>query len=229
MTFVAFEADPAPFEFEPRSLALLMIDMQRDFLEKEGFGDRMGYDFKLLRLVIEPCRSVLEAARKAGILVIHTREGFRPNLDDASPSKLNRSYNGVGIGTPGPLGRALVRGEPGHDIIPELKPLPTETVVDKPGHGAFYATDLDLILRNRGINQLLVCGVTTENCIQSTLREAKDRGYPSLLLEDCTASYVPELYRASLLMLRSQGGLLGWVSNSHAVVRVLETLDSDPK
>jgi biuret amidohydrolase len=225
MTPLSFEADPYPFEFTPQSVALLMIDMQRDFLDPDGFGDRMGYDISLLRRTIEPCLRVLNAARKAGILVIHTREGFRPNLADASPSKLNRSFKGVGLGIPGPLGRALVRGEPGHDIIPELYPLPTESVVDKPGHGAFYSTDLDLILRNRGINQLIVCGVTTENCIHSTIREAKDRGYRSLLLEDCTGSFVPEFYRVGVSMIRSQGGLLGWVSTSDAVVRVLETLN----
>lgn len=219
-----FEADPSPFEFQPETLVLLMIDMQRDFLDPGGFGDRMGYDISLLRCTIEPCQRVLEAARKAGILVIHTREGFRPNLQDASPSKLNRSFHGIGLGTAGPLGRALVRGEPGHDLIPELYPNPNESVIDKPGHGAFYSTDLDLILRNRGINQLVICGVTTENCIHSTAREAKDRGYRCAVLEDCTASYIPELYRAGILMLKSQGGLLGWVSNSAAVVKVLNTL-----
>lgn len=224
MNTLFFDSDPAPFDFQPESLALVMIDMQRDFLDAGGFGDRMGYDVSLLRRIVEPCQRVLEAARQAGILVVHTREGFRTNLLDASPAKLNRSFNDVGIGSEGPLGRALVRGEPGHDLIPELYPLPAETVVDKPGHGAFYSTDIDLIFRNQGINQILLCGVTTENCVQSTAREAKDRGYRCLILEDCTASYLPELYQASILMWKSQGGLLGRVSNSEAVISVLQTL-----
>lgn len=221
MEFLEIKAEPQNFRFEIESLALIMIDMQADFLDKNGFGDRMGYDVSNLRHVIEPCSRILNAARKAGFLILHTREGFRPNLDDASPSKLNRSFKGVGLGTAGPLGRALIRGEPGHDIIEELYPLPTESVIDKPSHGAFYSTDLDLILRNRGIKQLIICGVTTENCIQSTVREAKDRGYQCLILEDCTASYVPEFHAASMMMFKSQGGLLGSVSNSGFVLETL--------
>lgn len=218
MTSQMIKAEPNDFVFDPNSIALLMIDMQSDFLAKDGFGDRMGYDISLLRSVIIPCQQVLEAARKATLLVVHTREGFRSNLADASSSKLNRSFKGIGLGTKGPLGRALIRGEAGHDIIEELYPLPDESVVDKPGHGAFFATDLDLILRNRDIKQLIICGVTTENCIQSTAREAKDRGYRCLVLEDCTASYVPELHNASIEMLKSQGGLLGTVSNATNVL-----------
>ena len=222
MTPITIQAEPLGFPFDPATTALLMIDMQRDFLEEGGFGDRMGYDVNLLRKTIEPNRKILDAARRAGLLIIHTREGFRPDLTDASPSKLNRSYEEVGLGSEGPLGRALVRGERGHDIIEELYPVAGEPVIDKPGHGAFYATELDLILRNRDIKRLIICGVTTENCIHSTAREAKDRGYACLVLEDCVASYVPEFQRVGIDMFRSQGGLLGKVSTSKHVLEALE-------
>lgn len=224
MELLEIKAEPKNFRFDIGSLALIMIDLQLDFLEKNGFGDRMGYDVSILQKVIEPCSKVLKTAREMGLLVIHTREGFRPNLDDAAPFKLNRSFNGIGLGTEGPLGRALIRGEAGHDIVEELYPLSNESIIDKPGHGAFYSTDLDLILRNREIKQLIICGVTTENCIQSTAREAKDRGYQCLILEDCTASFVPEFHAASMLMFKSQGGLLGSVSDAESVIKTLSSL-----
>ena len=224
MTALSIRAEPYEFAFDPATTAFLLIDMQRDFLEKDGFGDRMGYDVSLLRTTIRPNQAVLDCARKTEMLIIHTREGFRPDLTDASPSKLNRSFKGVGLGSEGPLGRALVRGERGHDIVEELYPLPHEPVIDKPGHGAFYATELNLILSNHGIKRLIVAGVTTENCIHSTVREAKDRGYECLVLEDCVASYVPELQKAGIEMFKSQGGLLGRVSNSREVIKALSEL-----
>lgn len=227
MSTRSIQAEPHDFPFDRGTTALLLIDMQRDFLDEGGFGDRMGYDISLLRRTIAPNRQLLDAARKAGLLIIHTREGFRPDLTDASPSKLNRSFEDVGLGSKGPLGRALIRGEEGHDIIAELYPLPDEPVIDKPGHGAFFATELDLILRNHDIKRLVICGVTTENCIHSTAREAKDRGYECLVLEDCVASYVPEFQRVGIEMFKSQGGLLGRVSTSAHVLEVLEGVMRD--
>ena len=165
----------------------------------------------LLRKAMPPTMRVLDAARKAGILVIHTREGHRPDLADLPPAKKARGRLATGIGDPGPMGRILVRGEHGHDIIDELKPAPGEPVVDKPGKGAFYATDLDAILKSRGVRQLIVCGVTTEVCVNTTVREANDRGYDCLVLDDCVASYFPEFQRSALEMVKAQGGIFGWV------------------
>ena len=218
-------AEPDPFEFQLDSTALLIVDMQRDFLEKGGFADLMGYDVSQMEGAIRHCKLVLEAARKAGLFIIHTREGFRPDLSDAAPIKLARSYNDIGVGDPGPLGRVLVRGEPGHDIIPELYPQPGEPVIDKPGHGAFYATDLEMILENRGIKNLIICGVVTEVCVHSTLREAKDRGYACLVLEDCVGSYSAEFHRVSIEIVKTQGGLFGKVSTSAQLLRVLKGQD----
>jgi len=214
MAIMHFEAEPYPLAFEHASTALLMIDMQRDFVEPGGFGEMLGNDVSLLRSTIEPCQRVLEAARQAGITVIHTREGHRSDLTDAPPSKLRRGRLEIGIGDKGPMGRVLVRGEHGHDIIPELYPLPSEPVIDKPGKGAFHETDLNLILRNRGIKTLIVCGVTTEVCVHTTVREANDRGYDCLVLEDCVGSYFPEFQVAALAMIKAQGGIFGWVSDS---------------
>ncbi len=216
-----FEAEPYPLPFEPAATALLIIDMQRDFLEPGGFGEMLGNDVSLLRTTIEPCTLVLKAARNAGLTVIHTREGHRPDLTDAPPSKLARGGLEVGIGDPGPMGRILVRGEPGHDIIPELAPGAHEPVVDKPGKGAFYETDLDLILQNRGITTLIVCGVTTEVCVHTTVRQANDRGYECLVLADCVGSYFPEFQRVGLEMIKAQGGIFGWVSDSARAVQAL--------
>jgi nicotinamidase-related amidase len=213
-TTITLEAEPYELTFAPASTALLMIDMQRDFLEPGGFGEMLGNDVSLLRTTIEPCRKVLAAARKAEITVIHTREGHRPDLTDAPPSKLKRGKLATGIGDQGPMGRVLVRGEPGHDIIPELAPLEQEPVVDKPGKGAFYETDLDLLLHNRGIKTLIVCGVTTEVCVHTTVRPANDRGFDCVVLADCVGSYFPEFQRVGLEMIKAQGGIFGWVSDA---------------
>lgn len=217
-----FKAEPYELNFDFTSTALLMIDMQRDFVEPGGFGEMLGNDVSLLRSAIEPCKRVLETARKVRMFVIHTREGHRPDLADLPQSKKERGHLKTGIGDLGPMGRILVRGEIGHDIIPELYPTEGEPVVDKPGKGAFYDTDLLSILRNRNIKTLIVCGVTTEVCVNTTVREANDRGFNVIVPEDCTASYFPEFKRVALEMVKAQGGIFGWVSNSDNVVKGLE-------
>ena len=219
------EAEPYEFEFDARACALVIIDMQRDFVDAGGFGEALGNDVSLLRKAIAPTKKVLEAARSRRLLVIHTREGHRADLSDLPQSKKLRGRLKAGIGDPGPMGRILVRGEYGHDIVDELKPLPGEPVVDKPGKGAFYATDLDSMLRNRGIRSLVVCGVTTEVCVNTTVREANDRGYDCLVLEDCVGSYFPEFQAAALNMIKAQGGIFGWVSDSK---KFLEGLKGRP-
>jgi biuret amidohydrolase len=216
-------AKPYPYECEPEQTALLIIDMQRDFVEPGGFGEALGNDTSLLRRVVAPTQKVLEAARAHGLLVVHTREGHRPDLADCPPSKLARGHLARGIGDPGPMGRILVRGERGHDIVDELAPVPGEVVVDKPGKGAFYATDLDAVLRNRSITSLIVCGVTTEVCVHTTVREANDRGYECLVVEDCVGSYFPEFQRAALEMIAAQGGIFGWVAPSWAFLGALSS------
>jgi nicotinamidase-related amidase len=216
------QAEPYDFEFDLDSTALIMIDMQRDFVEPGGFGETLGNDVSLLRSSIEPCKDLLETARKVGMFVIHTREGHRPDLSDLQPAKRDRGNPTLKIGDVGPMGRILVRGEPGHDIIPELYPIEGEPVVDKPGKGAFYGTDLLGILRNRNIKKLIVCGVTTEVCVHTTVREANDRGFDALVPADCTASYFPEFKRVALEMIKAQGGIFGWVSDSDKVVKGLE-------
>jgi len=208
------QAEPYEFAFAPSTAALVIIDMQRDFVDAGGFGELLGNDVSLLRKAIAPTKRVLDAARERGLLVIHTREGHRPDLADLPEAKKLRGRLKTGIGDPGPMGRILVRGERGHDIIDELKPAPGEPVVDKPGKGAFYATDLDSMLHNRGIRSLVVCGVTTEVCVNTTVREANDRGYDCLVLEDCVGSYFPEFQVAALAMIKAQGGIFGWVSDS---------------
>ena len=215
------EAEPYPFDFAPTHAALMIIDMQRDFLEPGGFGESLGNDVRLLRRTIAATRALLAAARAAGLTVIHTREGHRPDLADLPAAKKMRGRPALAIGDEGAMGRLLVRGEPGHDIIPELSPLPGEPVIDKPGKGAFYATDLDAILRNRGIRQLIVCGVTTEVCVNTSVREANDRGYDCLVLADCVGSYFPEFQEAGLAMIKAQGGIFGWVGQSEAVLAAL--------
>jgi len=192
--------------------------MQRDFLEPGGFGAALGNDIFLLRRTIAPIRRVLDTARAAGLSIIHTREGHRPDLADLPPAKKVRGRLAAGIGDPGPMGRILVRGEPGHDIIPELYPLGGEPVVDKPGKGAFFATDLDALLKNRGVAQLIVCGVTTEVCVTTTVREANDRGYDCLVVADCVGSYFPEFQEMGLRMIKAQGGIFGWVATSEAFI-----------
>ncbi len=214
-------AEPYEFEFAPRTCALMIIDMQRDFVNPGGFGEALGNDVSLLRKAIAPTKQVLDAARDKKMLVIHTREGHRPDLSDLPLNKKLRGRLKSGIGDPGPMGRILVRGEYGHDIVDELKPAPGEPVVDKPGKGAFYATDLDSILHSRGVKQLVVCGVTTEVCVNTSVREANDRGYDCLVLEDCVGSYFPAFQTAALNMIMAQGGIFGWVSDS---MRFLDAL-----
>jgi nicotinamidase-related amidase len=223
MKTVTIEAQPNPQSVDLSKTALVIIDMQRDFLEPGGFGAALGNDVTRLRAAVAPCRAVLAAARRAGILVIHTREGHRPDLSDAPPLKVQRGDPALRIGAPGPMGRILVRGEPGHDIIPELYPVDGEPVIDKPGKGAFCQTDLELMLRNRGIETLLVCGVTTEVCVNTTVREANDRGFRCIVIGDCCASYFPEFHEAGLAMIKAQGGIFGWVSASSPLLNALAT------
>ena len=211
------EAQPSPFTFAPESTALLVIDMQRDFLEPGGFGESLGNDVSQLRRTIAPLAAFLTTWRAAGLPVIHTREGHLPDLSDCPPAKLERGAPSMRIGDPGAFGRILIRGEYGHDIIDELRPVPGETVVDKPGKGAFYATELQDLLDKDGIRSLLVAGVTTEVCVHTTVREANDRGYECLVLADCVGSYFPEFQRVGLEMIAAQGGIFGWVAESTSV------------
>ncbi|HEX4248744.1 MAG TPA: isochorismatase family cysteine hydrolase [Pseudonocardia sp.] len=217
----AVPAEPGPFSFDLASTALVIIDMQRDFCEPDGFGETLGNDVSLLRAVIPPLQAVLAAARAAGLTVIHTREGHRPDLSDCPPAKLNRGNPTLRIGDPGPKGRILVRGEYGHDIIDELAPLPGELVVDKPGKGSFHGTSFGAELTARGITSLVVTGVTTEVCVHTTVREANDRGYECLVLSDCVGSYFPEFQRVGLAMIAAQGGIFGWVAPSSALLDAL--------
>src|SRR5215470_6641902 len=221
---ITVEAAPYPFECVPARCALLIIDMQRDFLEAGGFGEMLGNDVSQLRRTIEPNRKLLAAWRTAGLQVMHTREGHRPDLSDLPSAKKIRGRGKTCIGDVGPMGRILVRGEPGHDIIPELYPLPTEPVIDKPGKGAFFATDLHAILQNRGISRLVVTGVTTEVCVNTTVREANDRGYDCLVLEDCVGSYFPEFQDYGLRMIKAQGGIFGWVGHSQQLIAALREI-----
>jgi nicotinamidase-related amidase len=214
-------AEPYPFAFSPATTALLVIDMQRDFVEPGGFGETLGNDVSQLTPVIAPVRAMLDAARAAGMLVVHTREGHRPDLSDCPPSKMRRGRPAQRIGDPGPKGRILIRGEYGHDLLDEVAPAPGEPVIDKPGKGSFYATDLGALLQSRGITSLLVAGVTTEVCVHTTVREANDRGYECLVLSDCVGSYFPEFHRAALAMISAQGGIFGWVAPSVAVLPAL--------
>jgi biuret amidohydrolase len=220
---ITIDAEPAPIEIDTTRTALIIIDMQRDFLEAGGFGEALGNDVSRLAAAVAPCRKVLDAARHAGMLVIHTREGHRPDLSDAPRAKIERGAPSMRIGAPGPMGRILIRGEPGHDIIPELYPAPGEPVIDKPGKGAFYQTDLALLLHNNAIDTLIVCGVTTEVCVNTTVREANDRGYRCIVLGDCCASYFPNFHEAGLAMIKAQGGIFGWVSTSEDFLVALPT------
>jgi nicotinamidase-related amidase len=223
MPKVTIHAEPGPLEVDPARTAIVMIDMQRDFLEPGGFGESLGNDVSLLAKAIAPAKRLLGAARKLGMLIVHTREGHRPDLSDAPPAKVERGSPSVRIGAPGPMGRILIRGEAGHDIIPELAPGPNEPVVDKPGKGAFYATDLQSILQNRGIENLIVGGVTTEVCVHTTVREANDRGYRCIVAGDCCGSYFPEFHEMGLKMIKAQGGIFGWVSDTPRILAALET------
>jgi nicotinamidase-related amidase len=220
---IEIEAEPYPFDLRPAAAALLIIDMQRDFLEPGGFGASLGNDVSLLRATVLPIGTLLAAWRERGLAVVHTREGHRPDLSDLPPAKKQRGQPKLRIGDVGPLGRILIRGESGHAIIPELAPQTGELVIDKPGKGAFWATELHAVLRSRGIEQLIVTGVTTEVCVHTTVREANDRGYDCLVPADCVGSYFPEFHSAGLAMIKAQGGIFGWVSSS---AHVLTTLNS---
>lgn len=216
------DALPFPYAFELGSTALVLIDMQRDFIEPGGFGESLGNDVSLLEAIVPATRAVLQAWRAAGGLVVHTREAHKPDLSDCPPAKRSRGNPGLRIGDPGPMGRILVAGEPGNQIIEALAPADGEIVIDKPGKGAFYATALHEILRERGITHLLFGGVTTEVCVQTSMREANDRGYEGLLLEDCTESYFPAFKAATLEMVRAQGAIVGWTAPSAALLAALD-------
>jgi nicotinamidase-related amidase len=209
---VEVAAQPYPYRFEPRATALIVIDMQRDFIEPGGFGAALGNDVSRLGAIVPTVRALLDWARARPITVLHTREGHRPDLADCPPAKQRRGDPALRIGAKGPMGRILVDGEPGNDIVPALAPAAGEAVIVKPGKGAFWATPLDEMLRARGITHLILAGVTTEVCVQSTMREANDRGYECLLIEDATESYFPEFKRATLEMVRAQGALVGWTA-----------------
>jgi nicotinamidase-related amidase len=212
------DAEPTPYSFDLDSVALLVIDMQRDFLLPGGFGESLGNDVSQLRRTIEPLAALMAGWRAAGLPVIHTREGHRPDLSDCPPAKLARGA----IGQPGAFGRILIRGEYGHDIVDELQPVGDETVIDKPGKGAFYATELSDRLTEAGTKSLIVTGVTTEVCVHTTVREANDRGYECLVLADCVGSYFPEFQRVGLQMIAAQGGIFGWVAESSRVLAAIQ-------
>jgi biuret amidohydrolase len=214
-------ATPFPFPFELKSTALVIIDMQRDFVEPGGFGETLGNDVSLLTAIVPACQAVLRAWRDAGGMVVHTREAHQADLSDCPPAKRNRGNPTLRIGDEGPMGRILVAGEPGNQIIGALAPEPGEIVLDKPGKGAFYATPLQEILRRNGITHLVFMGVTTEVCVQTSMREANDRGYDCLLLEDCTESYFPHFKRAAVEMIHAQGAIVGWTAPSSALLAAL--------
>ena len=217
-------AEPTPYTMIAGRTALIVIDMQRDFLLPGGFGESLGNDVGQLVKVVAPLSDLISAARASGVMVIHTREGHLADLSDCPPAKLNRGAPSKRIGDPGRYGRILIRGEYGHDIVDELAPVDGEVVIDKPGKGAFYATPLSEVLNRAGITQLLITGVTTEVCVHTTTREANDRGYECLVVSDCVGSYFPEFQRIGLDMITAQGGIFGWVADSASVIAAMTQL-----
>lgn len=214
-------ARPFDFPFDRASIGLIVIDMQRDFVEPGGFGASLGNDVSLLQAIIPTTLRLMNAFRSAGLPVIHTRECHRPDLSDLPAAKRNRGAPVLRIGDPGPMGRVLIAGEPGADIIPALAPLPGELVIDKPGKGAFYGTDFGAHLQRLGLQQLVFAGVTTEVCVQTTMREANDRGYDSLIATDATESYFPAFKAAAIEMIVAQGGIVGWAAPTDAILEAL--------
>lgn len=226
---VLVSAQPYDYELPHGCVALLIIDMQRDFLEPSGFGEALGNDVSHLREIVPTVKRLLDKFRSSHLPIFHTIEGHAPDLSDCPASKLHRGKGKLKIGDLGPMGRILVLGEPGNAIIPELAPQLGEFVVSKPGKGAFYRTNLETLLREQGVTHLIMAGVTTEVCVQTTMREANDRGYECLLVEDATASYFPEFKQATLEMIRAQGGIVGWTATESAVLQALSKQELEAK
>jgi len=218
---IEVEAHPFSFRLDPEHVALVVIDMQRDFLEPGGFGETLGNDLAPVRAIVPTVAALLALFRHKGWPIFHTRENHAPDLSDCPPAKRLRGQPSLRIGDPGPMGRILVRGEPGADIVPELAALPGETVIDKPGKGMFYATDIGERLKALGVGQLVFAGVTTEVCVQTSMREANDRGYECLLIEDATASYFPRFKQAAIEMICAQGAIVGWTTPLQALQKAL--------
>lgn len=221
MTNKTIAAQPFDYTFDPTHTALIVIDMQRDFIEPGGFGATLGNDVGLLKKIVPTVARLIEAFRAAHLPIVHTRECHRPDLSDCPPAKLSRGKPSLRIGDPGSMGRILIAGEPGADIVPELAARPGEIVLDKPGKGAFYATPLGEILAARKITHLVFAGVTTEVCVQTTMREANDRGFECLLAEDATESYFPEFKKATIDMIRAQGAIVGWTATVDQIAKAL--------
>jgi nicotinamidase-related amidase len=219
----AIDAKPYEYSFDPLTTALVVIDMQRDFLEPGGFGAALGNKVERLEPCVKPIANLLAAFRKKGLTIVHTKECHKPDLSDCPLAKLSRGKGGLKIGDPGPMGRILIDGEPGADFVAPLKPVDGEWVLAKPGKGSFCNTDFESGLRKRGITHLMITGVTTEVCVQTTMREANDRGYECLLIEDGTESYFPDFKASVLEMVRAQGGIVGWTATSTQVITALNT------